>query len=225
MHLFHAATRFYGGNAIVGGGLPLAVGLALASKMQRHDSIACCFFGEGAVAEGAFHESMNLAALWKLPVLFICENNLYAMGTALSRSESVTDIALKAATYGTASEVVDGMDVIAVQTAAERAVAAVRKKGAPYLLECRTYRFRAHSMFDPELYRSKAEVEEWKKRDPIPMLASRLKSSFLVTDAEIESVGQRVEGEVAESVAFAEAGTLEPVSDLTRFVYSERTTS
>jgi pyruvate dehydrogenase E1 component alpha subunit len=223
MHLFDASTRFYGGNAIVGGGLPLAVGLALSSKMQRRDSIACCFFGEGAVAEGVFHESMNLAALWNLPVLFVCENNLYAMGTALSRSEAVTDIALKAASYGTASEAVDGMDVIAVQAAAERAVAAVRTKGSPYLLECRTYRFRAHSMFDPELYRSKAEVEEWKKRDPIPILVSKLKSNFLVSDAEIESIGQRVEVEVAEAVAFAESGTLEPVSDLTRFVCSERT--
>jgi TPP-dependent pyruvate/acetoin dehydrogenase alpha subunit len=162
MHLFDAATRFYGGNAIVGGGLPIAVGLALADKMQGLDRIACCFFGEGAVAEGEFHESMNLAALWKLPVLFVCENNLYAMGTALSRSESVTDISRKASAYGVPAEAVDGMDVLAVGEAAARAVEAARTMGSPYLLECRTYRFRAHSMFDPELYRTKAEVEEWK---------------------------------------------------------------
>src|SRR5512138_10130 len=141
MHLFDATTRFYGGNAIVGGGLPIAVGLALADKMQHRARITCCFFGEGAVAEGEFHESMNLAALWQLPVLFVCENNLYAMGTALSRSESVTNISGKASSYAVAAESVDGMDVLAVATAAARAAAAVRVTRAPYLLECRTYRF------------------------------------------------------------------------------------
>jgi len=222
MHLFDASTHFYGGNAIVGGGLPIAVGLALAGKMQQQDNLACCFFGEGAVAEGAFHESMNLAALWKLPVLFVCENNLYAMGTALSRSESVTDIVLKAATYGIPAEVVDGMDIYAVQAAATRAVNTVRRKGTPYLLECRTYRFRAHSMFDPELYRSKAEVEEWKKRDPIVLLSSKLRRDFQVADADIDAIEKRVADEVEDAVTFADSGTLEPVSDLTRFVYSER---
>jgi pyruvate dehydrogenase E1 component alpha subunit/2-oxoisovalerate dehydrogenase E1 component len=220
MHLFDKATRFYGGNAIVGGGLPLAVGLALADKMQRRDRVACCFFGEGAVAEGTFHESMNLAALWRLPVLFVCENNLYAMGTALSRSESVTDIAGKAAGYGVAASAVDGMDVLAVEAAAEKAAAAVRA-GSPYLLECRTYRFRAHSMFDPELYRAKTEVEEWKKRDPIALLIERLRQEKLLTDADIEILETNVAAEVDDAVAFADAGTPEPVSELTRFVYSE----
>jgi pyruvate dehydrogenase E1 component alpha subunit len=222
MHLFDAATRFYGGNAIVGGGLPVAVGLALSDKMLRRSRITCCFFGEGAVAEGEFHESMNLAALWKLPVLFVCENNLYAMGTALSRSESVTDIARKAPAYAVAAEAVDGMDVLAVDTAAARAVTAVRTTGAPFLLECRTYRFRAHSMFDPELYRTREEVEQWKKRDPIPMLIGRLREEALVGDEDIAKIEADVAAEIDDAVAFSDAGTLEPIHDLTRFVYSER---
>jgi pyruvate dehydrogenase E1 component alpha subunit len=222
MHLFDAATRFYGGNAIVAGGLPIATGLALADKMQHSDRIACCFFGEGAVAEGEFHESMNLAALWKLPVLFVCENNLYAMGTALSRSESVTDISRKASAYGVPADAVDGMDVLAVDAAANRAVEAVRTTGSPYLLECRTYRFRAHSMFDPELYRTKAEVEEWKKRDPIPLMISRLRQDSFIEETDIQTIDKEVAAEIDDAVAFADAGTLEPVAQLTRFLYSER---
>jgi pyruvate dehydrogenase E1 component alpha subunit/2-oxoisovalerate dehydrogenase E1 component len=222
MHLFDAATRFYGGNAIVGGGLPVAVGLGLADKLQQRARITCCFFGEGAVAEGEFHESMNLAALWKLPVLFVCENNLYAMGTALSRSESVTDISRKASAYAITAAAVDSMDVLAVGAAAARAAAAVRDTGSPYLLECRTYRFRAHSMFDPELYRTKAEVEEWKKRDPIPMLISRLRQDSLITETDLAVIEKDVAAEIDDAVAFADAGTLESVNDLTRFVYSER---
>src|SRR3989304_6093845 len=168
MHIFDAATRFYGGNAIVGGGLPLAVGLALADEMQGRNRVTACFFGEGAVAEGEFHESMNLAALWNLPVLFCCENNLYAMGTALERSESETDLCLKAAAFEIPAWPVDGMNVLAVEAAAKRATFAVRSGAGPHFLEFRTYRFRAHSMYDPKLYRTKEEVEVWKKRDPIP---------------------------------------------------------
>jgi pyruvate dehydrogenase E1 component alpha subunit len=143
MHLFDISRRFYGGYAIVGGGLPIAVGLALADKMRSRASITACFFGDGAVAEGEFHESMNLAALWKLPVLFICENNLYAMGTALERHQAQTDIALKAAGYGVPADAVDGMDVTAVEAATLSAAERVRAGNGPYLLECRTYRFRA----------------------------------------------------------------------------------
>lgn len=222
MHIFDAKTRFYGGNAIVGGGLPVAVGLALADKMQRKQRVTCCFFGEGAVAEGEFHESMNLAALWQLPVLFVCENNLYAMGTALKLSESVTDLARKAASYNLVAEAVDGMDVLAVETAAKKAAASVRAKGEPYFLECRTYRFRAHSMFDAELYREKTEVEEWKKRDPIVTFTQRLKDQELLNDTDLEKLEREVAAEIEEAVAFAEAGTWEPVEDLLRFVYSEQ---
>jgi pyruvate dehydrogenase E1 component alpha subunit len=221
MHLFDAATRFYGGNAIVGGGLPLAVGLALADKLAGRQQLTACFFGEGAVAEGEFHESMNLAALWKLPVLFCCENNLYAMGTALARSESETDICLKASAFEIPAWPVDGMDVLAVEEATKRAAIAVRAGGGPHFLEYRTYRFRAHSMYDPELYRDKLEVEEWKKRDPIPNLIERLKQRNLWREEE----WMREEGEVAReidaSVEFAEAGHWEPIGELTRFVYSE----
>jgi pyruvate dehydrogenase E1 component alpha subunit/2-oxoisovalerate dehydrogenase E1 component len=222
MHLFDAATRFYGGNAIVAGGLPIAVGLALADKMQGKRNVTACFFGEGAVAEGEFHESLNLAALWRLPVLFICENNLYAMGTALRLSESVTDIASKADAYGVAAAAVDGMDVLAVAEAARQAVDMVRE-GRPYLLECRTYRFRAHSMFDAELYRPKEEVAEWKRRDPIPAFVQHMKTAGSLTDADLSALELRADRDIDEAVAFAEAGTWEPVEQLTHFVYSKIT--
>ena len=222
MHLFDEKLRFYGGNAIVGGGLPLAVGLALADRMQQKNRVTCCFFGDGAVAEGEFHESMNLASLWKLPVLFICENNLYAMGTALKYSQSVTDLARRAASYDVISVAVDGMDVVAVETAARNATEAIRADAGPFFLECQTYRFRAHSMYDAELYRSKAEVEDWKKRCPIAAFTRRLQDENLLSDTDLEKIEGDIAREINEAVAFAEAGTWESVEDLTRFVYSER---
>jgi pyruvate dehydrogenase E1 component alpha subunit len=220
MHLFDAATRSYGGNAIVGGGLPLAVGLALAEKMQKSEGIAACFFGEGAVAEGEFHESLNLAELWRLPVLFVCENNLYAMGTRLERSESQPDIHIKAQSYNVPAEVVDGMDVVAVEAATRRVCAAIRAGGGPALLECRTYRFRAHSMFDPQLYRERAEVEEWKHRDPIDRLASRMRETGALHDSDLAAIEAQVGTEIEQSVAFAERGHWEPVAELARDVYA-----
>jgi len=222
MHLFDASRRFYGGNAIVGGGLPIAVGLALADRLQGRPRVSACFFGEGAVAEGEFHESMNLAALWRLPVVFCCENNLYAMGTALARSESQLDLCVKAASYGMPAWPVDGMDAPAVAAAARSACLAARAGGGPVFLELRTYRFRAHSMFDPELYRDKAEVERWKERDPIEALDRRLRAAGALDDAGRRSLEDACAEEIAGAVAFAEAGTLEPVEELTRFVTSER---
>src|SRR6478609_7380725 len=222
MHLFDAATRFYGGNAIVGGGLPLAVGLALADKLADRQRVTACFFGEGAVAEGEFHESMNLAALWNLPVLFCCENNLYAMGTALAISESETDIQRKAACYRIASEAVDGMDVIAVEAAARRAVHAVRESGKPYFLECRTYRLRPHSMFDAQLYRDKAEVDAWRHKEPIVRFKGWLEANHMIHPDDLARMEAEVDAEVAEAVAFAERGTWEPVEQLTRFTYSDQ---
>lgn len=221
MHLFDRATHFYGGNAIVAGGLPLAVGLALGAEMTARRQVTVCFFGEGAVAEGEFHEALNLAALWQLPVLFCCENNLYAMGTALDRSESQTDIALKAAAYEIPAWAVDGMDALVVEEAARRAVDAVRSGGGPHFLELRTYRFRAHSMYDPERYRDKSEVATWMDRDPIDILRARLSDAGLLSDDDWSAMQAEVTAEIEDAVAFAEGGSPEPVADLTRFVYSE----
>jgi len=220
MHLFDVSRRFYGGNAIVGGGLPLAVGLALADKLQNRPRMTACIFGDGAVAEGAFHESLNLAALWKLPVLFLCENNLYAMGTHLSRHQAQTDIARKAQGYGLPGEAVDGMDVLAVEAATRKAVESVRRGDGPYLLEARTYRFRAHSMYDAELYRGKEEVEQWKKQDPITTFAARLREWDLLSDQDLANLETAVAVEIAEAVAFAESGPWEPVEDLLKDVYT-----
>ena len=214
MHLFDASRRFYGGTAIVGAGLPLAAGLGLADTMLGRDAVTVCFFGDGAVAEGAFHESLNLAALWQLPVLFVCENNLYAMGTALTRHQSQTDLTVKAASYNMPATSADGMDALAVHAAAVEALASVRDEGGPAFLELRTYRFRAHSMFDPDLYREKAEIEAWKQLDPIPALAGQLRAAGLLDDAGCAALDAAAEAEVAEAVAFAEAAEWAPVDDL-----------
>jgi pyruvate dehydrogenase E1 component alpha subunit len=219
MHLFEAATRFYGGNAIVGGGLPLAVGLALADRLAGRDRVTACFFGEGAMAEGEFHESLNLAAIWGLPVLFVCENNLYAMGTALARSESETNLAVKAAAYELPAWSVDGMDVLAVADASGRAIEAIRAGGGPHFLEARTFRFRAHSMFDPERYREKAEVEQWKQRDPIELLRGRLVGQGALTEADLAAMEATVAAVVDDASAFAEASPLEDVADLELYVH------
>ena len=221
MHLFDADLRFYGGNAIVAGGLPLAVGLALADRMQARAGVTACFFGDGAVAEGDFHEALNLAALWQLPVLFVCENNLYAMGTALRYTQASQDIAAKGAAYNMAAAAVDGMDVQAVEAATRGAVDRIRAGEGPFLLECRTYRFRPHSMFDSELYRTKDEVAEWRERDPIEQLAGRMTAAGLLDEAGRAALEAEVAAEVEAAVAFAEAGTWEPVEELTRFVTSE----
>jgi pyruvate dehydrogenase E1 component alpha subunit len=221
MHVFDAARRFYGGHAIVGGGLPIALGLALADLLQARPRVTACFFGDGAVDEGEFHESLNLAALWTLPVLFLCENNLYAMGTALARHQSRTEIHTKALVYGVPGDAVDGMDVLAVEQATRRAAGMVRSGAGPYLVEFLTYRFRAHSMADPELYRTKDEVEGWRERDPITTFVARLAAWGLASDADVGEIERLVAGDVEEAVAFAEAGEWEPVEDLTCDVYTE----
>jgi len=220
MHVFDAGTHFYGGNAIVGGGLPIAVGLALADKMQKRPRVTACFFGDGAVAEGAFHESLNLAALWKLPVLFLCENNLYAMGTRIERAQSQVDIAAKARSYLMPAETVDGMDVLAVDAAAKRAADAVRRGEGPVFLEFRTYRFRAHSMFDAELYRDKSEVESWKARDPITTFTACLRQDGVITDQVLAAIEASVSDEIDLAVQFAEAAGWEPTEDLLKDVYT-----
>ena len=223
MHLFDAEQRFFGGNAIVAGGLPIAVGLALAAKLQARTDVTVCFFGDGAVAEGEFHESLNLASLWTLPVLFICENNLYAMGTALQRAQAETDVTAKAGAYRIEARAVDGMDVLAVESAVRDAVAKMRRDGAPALLEMRTYRFRAHSMFDPQLYRDKAEIEAWQKRGPIVTLSTRLRASGLMSEEDYQRLERDALTEVDAAVQFAESAPWEAVSELKRYVYAERT--
>jgi pyruvate dehydrogenase E1 component alpha subunit len=222
MHFFDVGLRFYGGYAIVGGGLPIAVGLALADKLQQHREIlTACFFGDGAVAEGEFFESLNLAALWKLPVLFLCENNFYAMGTALDRHQAQMQIWLKAQGQGVPSGTVDGMDVLAVEAACRRAAEAVRQSGGPFLLELRTYRYRAHSMADPDLYRTRKEIAEWQTRDPITTFQTRLREQGLLNDDDMSSIEAAIAAELADAVQFAETSPWEPVEDLTKNVCAE----
>ena len=221
MHLFDKRARFVGGNAIVGGGLPLAVGMALADKLRGLDRVTVCFFGEGAMAEGEFHESLNLAALWHLPVLFVVENNLYAMGTAIRTEHASVELAQRASSYGVTAWPVDGMDVLAVRDAAHRAVSEVRGGAGPHLLELRTYRFRAHSMYDSDRYRDKAEIARWKERDPIDRLVATMRADGQLDDQELAGLEAELAGVITAAVDEAEQGALEPVADLTRFVHSE----
>jgi pyruvate dehydrogenase E1 component alpha subunit len=218
MHIFDRGHRFFGGNAIVGGGLPLAAGIDLADQRLRPGTITACFFGEGAVGEGAFHETMNLASLWRLPLLFVCENNLYAMGVPLQDSESETDIWRKAQAYRMAAEPVDAMDPVEVEAATQRALEHLRAGKGPYLLECRTYRFRAHSMFDTQAYRTRDEIEDWKQRDPIEQLRTWMSDNHQLKADEAAAIEAGIAAEIEAAVAFAEAGTLESIDDLERFV-------
>jgi pyruvate dehydrogenase E1 component alpha subunit len=220
MHLFDASRRFYGGNAIVAGGLPLATGLALADRMRGEDRVTCCFFGDGAFAEGEFHETANLAALWGLPLLLVCENNLYAMGTALERHEAQTDLAMRAASYGMVAWAVDGMDVEAVEQAARRAVASMRAGAGPHFLELRTYRFRAHSMYDPDRYRDKGEINRWKSRDPIDLLMNRVRENGELSEKDVGRVEQQITAEIDHAVEAAEQAPEEPVGNLLHHVTS-----
>ncbi|HJL15249.1 MAG TPA: pyruvate dehydrogenase (acetyl-transferring) E1 component subunit alpha [Sandaracinaceae bacterium LLY-WYZ-13_1] len=220
MHLFAVDRHFYGGHAIVGGGLPIAVGLALADEMLGRRRVTACFFGDGATDEGEFHEALNLAALWKLPVLFLCENNGYAMGTALDRHEADVELIHKPAAYGIPAEKVDGMDVVAVERTVRYEAETVREQGTPRFVELNTYRFRAHSMFDAELYRDKREVEEHKKRDPIALFTARCREEGLLDDEALEAIEKEVAEEVRAAVEEAEAGEIEPLATLASDVVS-----
>jgi len=206
MHLFDVSRRFMGGHAIVGGHLPLATGIGLAIKYRGGDQVCVCYFGEAAVNIGAFHEAMNMASVWKLPVIFLCENNRYGMGTAFERVAAVTDVVEHACSYDMAAELVNGMDVHEVQRATERAVQRARAGGHPTLLEVRTYRFMGHSMSDPlhGVYRTKEEVEDQKKRDPISQLALKLQEAGLLDKAGLDALDVEVRGEVDAAVRYAE---------------------
>lgn len=222
MHIFDKTQNFFGGNAIVAGALPLAVGIALANKMQGRNAVCVCFFGEGAVAEGEFHESMNLAKLWSLPVLFVCENNRYAMGTALAISESEQSIQKKAQSYGVTSLEVDGMSVVDVEAAAKTAYEAIKAGEGPHLLECHTYRLRGHSMFDTQLYRSNEEIQQWSKKGPVVQLTNWLKSNNQLSDDELKAIEQDVDAELNAAVQFAESSEFASVDTLLDGVYTDQ---
>jgi len=206
MHLFDASRHFMGGHGIVGGHIPLGAGLAFASKYKGGDQVCLCFFGEAAVNIGAFHETLNMASVWKLPVIFLCENNRYGMGTAFERVAAVTDVVEHACSYDMAAELVDGMNAMTVYDATKRAVERARKHGHPTLLEVRTYRFMGHSMSDPlhGVYRSKDEVEEQRSRDPITQLAGRLKEEAAIDQAALDAMDAEIQTEVEEAVKFAD---------------------
>lgn len=221
MHLFDAERRFMGGYAIVGGHLPLAVGTALAADYRGSDAATLCVFGDGATNIGAFHESLNLAKVWRLPVVFLCVNNLYGMGTAVTRASAVKEIYRKAAAYDMAAERVNGMDVLAVRDAVRRALRRAREEREPTLLESETYRFRGHSMADPARYRSEDEVKQWRERDPIGNFQHRLLEAGALDEAGIAEIESRVERAVQEAVDFADSSPdPDPATDLHRYVYA-----
>jgi pyruvate dehydrogenase E1 component alpha subunit len=223
MHLFDAAKRFMGGHAIVGGHIPLATGLGFAIKYQGGDQVCVCFFGEAAVNIGAFHEALNMASVWKLPVIFLCENNRYGMGTAFERVAAVTDVVEHACSYDIAGEVVNGMDVLDMHQAAQRAVQRARKGGHPTLLEVRTYRFMGHSMSDPlhGVYRTKEEVEEQKKKDPISQLAHRLKEDGVLDQAGLDALDAEAHAEVEAAMQFADESPDPAPDELTHHVLAD----
>src|SRR6059036_1309274 len=223
MHLFDRSTNFLGGHAIVGAHLPIAAGVGFAVKYQGRDQVVVCYFGDGAVPEGEFHESMNLAALWKLPVIWICENNRYAMGTSVERALAQPEIWRFGLTYGLPSERVDGMDVLAVREVVSRAVERARREKVPALIEADTYRFRGHSMRDPAgaIYRTKEEVEREKQRDPIVMLRERALKAGILTEADVRAIEKDVNDRIDEAVAFADASPEPPDEELFTDIYKE----
>ena len=220
MHMFEKELGFLGGHAIVGGQIPLATGTAFATKYQGTDQVTLCFFGEAAVNQGAFHESLNMAQLWKLPCIYICENNQYGMGTSLTRAMSLSDIAQKACAYQIVSEFVDGMDVLAVREATLRAVERARKDYLPTLLEVRTYRFMGHSMSDPGKYRTRAEIEKYQERDPIKLFSASLLEQKIVDNKVLEEIDKKVREEVEDSVRFADESPLPDPAELYTDVYA-----
>ncbi len=220
MHMFDKNVNFLGGHAIVGGQIPLATGTAFAAKYKGTDSVSLCFFGEAAVNQGAFHESLNMAQLWKLPCIYICENNQYGMGTSLARAMSLQNIAQKACSYEMAAEFVDGMDVLAVREATLRAVERARKDYLPTLLEVRTYRFMGHSMSDPGNYRTRAEIEKYQERDPIKLFTASLKEEGIIDDKSLEQIEQQVREEIESAVRFADESPEPSAEELYTDIYA-----
>src|SRR3989440_3709048 len=223
MHLFDKSVNFLGGHAIVGAHLPVAAGVAFAIKYEARDRVIVCYFGDGAVPQGEFHESLNLTALWKLPVIYLCENNRYAMGTSVERALAQKDIWRFAEIYGVPGEKVDGMDVLAVRDVIGRAVARARTDKTPSLIEADTYRFRGHSMRDPAgaVYRTKEEVEHEKERDPIVMFRERVLTAGILTEADVRALEKDVNDRIDEAVAFADASPEPPDEWLFTDIYKE----
>src|SRR5438067_988721 len=220
MHMFDKDVNFLGGHAIVGGQIPLATGVAFAAKYQETDRVTLCFFGEAAVNQGAFHESLNMAQLWKLPCIYICENNMYGMGTSLERAMSFQDVAQKSCAYELESEFVDGMDVLAMRQATERAIKRARGQSLPTLIEARTYRYMGHSMSDPGNYRTRAEIEKYQERDPIKTFQKKLKDGGIITDDDIANIEAQVKEVVERAVRFADESPLPDPSELYTDVYA-----
>ncbi len=220
MHMFDKNVNFLGGHAIVAGQIPLATGVAFATKYKGTDQVTLCFFGEAAVNQGAFHESLNMAQLWKLPCIYICENNQYGMGTSLQRAMSYQMISEKGCAYEIASEFVDGMDVLAVREATQRAIERARKDYLPTLLEVRTYRFMGHSMSDPGNYRTRAEIEQHQERDPIKLFAASLKEKGVLSEAEFQDIDTQVREQVEQSLKFAEESPLPGPEELYTDIYA-----
>ena len=220
MHLFDANVNFMGGHAIVGGQIPLATGLAFASKYKETDQVTVCFFGEAAVNQGAFHESLNMAQLWKLPCIYLCENNMYGMGTSLKRAMSMNEVATKACAYELASEFVDGMDVLAMRRATERAVERARKHSLPTLIEARTYRYMGHSMSDPGKYRTRAEIEKYQERDPIKLFRAKLEENHLLTEDDVKQIEEQVREQVERAVKFADDSPYPATEELMTDIYA-----
>lgn len=221
MHLFDAEVNFLGGHAIVGGQIPLATGVAFASKYKETDQVTLCFFGEAAVNQGAFHESLNMAQLWKLPCIYICENNRYGMGTSLERASSLQNVSEKGCAYELASEFVDGMDVLAMRHATERAIKRAREESAPTLIEARTYRFMGHSMSDPGKYRTRAEIEKYQERDPIKVFTNTLLDNEILTQKDIDDFESEIKREVEHAVRFAEESPEPESKELFTNVYAD----
>src|ERR1044072_663893 len=220
MHLFDVDLGFLGGHAIVGGQIPLATGVAFAAKYKGTEQVTLCFFGEAAVNQGAFHESLNMAQLWKLPCIYICENNMYGMGTSLQRAMSFQNVALKSCAYEVASEAVDGMDVLEMRAAVQRAVKRAREESLPTLLEARTYRYMGHSMSDPGNYRTRAEIEKHQERDPIKIFTSKLMEAGVIKDSDIAEIEAQVKEDVEHSVKFADESPLPDPSELYTDIYA-----
>src|SRR5215831_4428606 len=220
MHLFDTDVNFLGGHAIVGGQIPLATGVAFASKYRETDQVTLCFFGEAAVNQGAFHESLNMAQLWKLPCIYICENNMYGMGTSLERAMSFQNVALKSCAYELASEAVDGMDVLKMRAAVERAVKRAREDSLPTLLEARTYRYMGHSMSDPGNYRTRAEIEKYQERDPIKVFSATLLEEKIADEKTLEEIDHKVREVVEDALRFADESPLPDPKELYTDVYA-----